>query len=63
VKLITHLHLEPNLIMTTGIVYSDVWLLDEHRKNCNVYVNIGLSIMMYPGSRLTTFNEKIDREI
>ena len=55
-KLTTHLHLEPTLIMTTGITYPDVWLLDEHRENFNLYVNIGLSIIMDPGSRRNDFS-------
>lgn len=50
VKLTTHFHLEPNLIMTRAIIYPHIWLMDEHRKIFNLYVNIGISIMMDPGS-------------
>jgi hypothetical protein len=46
VKLITYLHLEPKLIMTTAINYPHVWLLGEHRENFNLYVNIGLSTVL-----------------
>ena len=62
-KLTTHLHLDPKLIMPTTINYPHLWLQDKDRENFNLYVNTGLSIMMDPVLRRNEFHEKRDTEM